>query len=133
VLLIDDDQLLSTAIARALHTAGYDVEMANDGKSGLAKFMAAERPFDVVVLDWLMPGISGEDVLAELRRLQPDLPIVLLSGFGMERTPSEDELVIRSMKPASLSELRAAIGKALDAGRRRARLKASAASRTHAG
>jgi signal transduction histidine kinase/ActR/RegA family two-component response regulator len=129
VLLIDDDQLLSSAVARALRSSGLEVTVAEDGRRGVATFVTAERAFDVVVLDWLLPGWSGEQVMLELRRVRPDLPIVLLSGFGMEAI--DDELVICMMKPASINDLRLAIRRAIAAGQRRSQIMALGGSRVN--
>jgi two-component system cell cycle sensor histidine kinase/response regulator CckA len=106
LLLIDDDRLVSVAMARALSTLGFEITLAEDGTRGLATFMESERAFDIVVLDWLMPGLCGEQLFAELRRARPTLPIVLVSGFGPDRLPIGDAFTARVQKPFSLDELR---------------------------
>jgi PAS domain S-box-containing protein len=117
LLLIDDDHLVSSSVARALRMVGFEVAIAAGGANGIAMFTAAEREFDVVVLDWLMPRITGANVFEELRRLRPYLPIVFTSGIGAERMPRRDELTAWVQKPASPAELCAAIMRVLHARR----------------
>jgi CheY-like chemotaxis protein len=60
---------------------GFIVDEAPDGSAGLARVREAIEPYQGVLLDLSMPGISGERVLEQLRVTHPDLPIVILSGF----------------------------------------------------
>ncbi|HMR14736.1 MAG TPA: response regulator, partial [Arachnia sp.] len=57
LLLVEDDRGVAEALRLALVSLGHRVELAQDGKAGLAKL--AERPFDVMLLDVMMPGIDG--------------------------------------------------------------------------
>ncbi len=82
VLLVDDDDTVRRFFVRALTRAGFDVVEANDGPDGMARI--AEKLPSVVVLDNCMPGMSGLDVLDELRR-DPQtrtLPVILVTAQG---------------------------------------------------
>ncbi len=80
ILLIDDDDFIRKVLASVLEKAGYAVIDARDGESGL-RLVDLKQP-DVVITDYKMPGISGLEVLTELVRKQPGLPVVMLTAFG---------------------------------------------------
>lgn len=79
ILCIDDEELGLRIRKLVLKREGYRVETAIDGPTGLAIFRAEK--VDVVVLDYFMPGMNGGDVAAEMRRLRPEVPILLLSAY----------------------------------------------------
>lgn len=81
ILLIDDDTELCELMTRFLTADGFEVESANDGVTGLA--MASAGDFDLAVLDIMMPGKSGMDVLRELRQ-ESELPVIMLTARGEE-------------------------------------------------
>ncbi len=82
VLLIDDDYFVRLVTTTSLRSFGLKVEAASDGRAGLATWEAAPDEFDLVVLDLLMPSLNGEDTLVELRKLRPDVPVLIISGFS---------------------------------------------------
>ncbi len=79
-LLIDDEQDFAWAVARRLAKRGVEVALAFDGKSGLEKL--ADEPFDVVVLDIRMPGMSGLEVLPRIKENHPLIEVVLLTAHA---------------------------------------------------
>jgi DNA-binding response OmpR family regulator len=82
-LVVEDDSTVREVTRRYLGDAGYDVDEAADGLSGLRA--AREHTPDAVVLDVMLPGMSGWEVCRELRDTHPLLPIVMLSALGDER------------------------------------------------
>jgi CheY-like chemotaxis protein len=80
ILVVDDDPDVRGFISEALCELGYRVREAADGKSALSAF-AAERP-DLVVLDFIMPGLSGADVARRMLSKQADQPILFVSGYS---------------------------------------------------
>ncbi len=84
MLVVDDDELVLELAAEFLTRAGFEVERAQGGQEALER--ASEHRFDAVVLDAVMPDVQGEDVLRKLRDTQPELPVVLVTGFGDEAT-----------------------------------------------
>ena len=80
ILVIDDDPDVRAFISESLAEQGYKVREAADGKSGLSAF-AAEQP-DLVVLDFIMPGLSGADVASRILAKQPEQPILFVSGYS---------------------------------------------------
>jgi len=78
VLLVDDSGLARRSTRRVLEQAGYDVVEAEDGLSALERF-AVEKP-DIVLLDLVMKGMYGLDVLAKLRELDPSARVIVISA-----------------------------------------------------
>lgn len=78
VLLVDDSGLARRGVRRILESAGYRVIEAEDGLSALERY-ALEKP-DAVLLDLVMRGMYGLDVLAQLRQLDPDVRVIVISA-----------------------------------------------------
>ena len=106
LLLVEDDRALSTGLSGAFRLEGFDVTLARDGVK--ARALAFEREFDVAILDLMLPGKSGLDVLRELRAKGRALPILILTARGGESDKviglelGADDYVT---KPFSLREL----------------------------
>ena len=83
ILLIDDNRQGSVARRIILRELGYQVVTAEGGPEGLERFKACaeDDPFSLVVTDFRMPGMRGDEVVRELRQLAPSVPLVLLSGY----------------------------------------------------
>jgi DNA-binding response OmpR family regulator len=81
VLVVDDDATVSDVVRRYLERAGYEVTLAADGPAALAA--AASSAPDLVVLDLMLPGMSGLDVCRRLRE-RSDVPVVMLTALGEE-------------------------------------------------
>ena len=82
ILLIEDDPSIQKGLELNLGLEGYQVRSASDGTTGLA--LAGDWKPDLVVLDIMLPGISGYEVCRELRRRGSNLPILILSAKGTE-------------------------------------------------
>ena len=80
ILLIDDDRILNETLAEFLTLEGYRVESAYDGIEAVRNFRPAEH--DMVMTDVAMPGMNGWELAAALRVRAPQLPIVLITGYG---------------------------------------------------
>jgi DNA-binding response OmpR family regulator len=110
ILVIEDEARILAFVSRALRAEGFTVSAADDGEEGLA--LALAHPYDLVVLDLLLPGIDGLEVLRELHARAPELPVLILSartdvgtklrGFELG---ADDYLA----KPFSLDELLARV------------------------
>lgn len=81
ILLVEDETELARLLVRELGAAGYLVRHAGDGPSGLR--LAAERAPDLVVLDWMLPGMDGLEVLRRLRQTSP-VPVLMLTARAEE-------------------------------------------------
>src|ERR1700761_3547642 len=80
ILVVEDDELTASALARGLAAEGYAVEVAGDGVDGLHR--AREFSYDAMILDLMLPGLSGLAVCAELRASGRDLPVLMLTALG---------------------------------------------------
>jgi len=78
LLLVEDDPLLSASVARGLREQAYAVDVAADGKSAL--YQAAIFPYDLIVLDVMLPGKDGFEVLSELRRRGTTARVLMLTS-----------------------------------------------------
>jgi two-component system response regulator HydG len=87
ILVIDDDDAVRESMQRMLRAAGYTVQAAASGEEGLA--MARGGVFDVILSDMRMPGISGLDVLRQLREQRVDSSFIVMTGFGTVDTAVE--------------------------------------------
>ncbi|MDZ7616532.1 MAG: response regulator transcription factor [Patescibacteria group bacterium] len=110
ILTIEDDAAIRRGICDALRFAGYQVLQAGDGLTG--RQLALQAEYDVLLLDLVLPGRDGLDILADLRRLRPTVPVIILTALGEEadrvrglREGADDYVV----KPFSVKELLARV------------------------
>ncbi len=91
ILIIEDDQFISDMYARVLTKSGYEVDFATEGNNGVAK--AKDGKFDVILLDIMMPGKTGIDVLRELRGADgkglPESKIIILTNLAQDKSSKE--------------------------------------------
>ena len=80
VLLVDDEMEFVSALAERLNLRGFEAETATSGEEALEKINSS--PPDVVLLDMLMPGMSGLEVLKRIKRDHPQVRVILLTGRG---------------------------------------------------
>jgi DNA-binding response OmpR family regulator len=108
ILLVEDDANLRTAICAALQRRGFQVGLAFDGLFAIEKFRSSPHDFDVVLLDMTLPGMSGLEVLGEMRRIRPDARIVLTSANDVDvrsLSVERNHPVSFIQKPYRLNEL----------------------------
>jgi DNA-binding response OmpR family regulator len=110
VLIVEDDQAMAVALRDGFSYEGYAVQVARDGATGLQ--LARERGHDLVILDVMLPRISGLDVCRQLRSAGNDTPIIMLTARGQEidkvlglKTGADDYVT----KPFSFLELMARV------------------------
>jgi len=114
-LVIDDDAVFRGVIERILVASGYTVALAEDGRHALRK--AQEQKPDIVITDILMPEMEGVETIFRLREVDPDVPILAISGGWPDQQASLLKLVGRLgatetlPKPFRAKELLAAIEK----------------------
>lgn len=84
LLVVDDDALLAQGLRRNLEMEGFEVETVHDGESALARIAEASPPFDLVVLDIMLPGIDGLEVFRRLRATDTVLPVLFLTAKGSD-------------------------------------------------
>lgn len=114
LLVVDDDAEYRGTVVRRLTRRGYQIQEAGDGETALQ--LLQRRQFDIALLDMVMPGMSGVDLAEQLKQIQPECEVVLLTGQGTV------ESAVRAMKvgafdfltkPCPLAELEVVLEKAL--------------------
>ena len=80
ILIIDDEPHILLMLKKMLERAGYEVDLASNGKEGLALFQ--NKPSDLVITDIIMPEKEGLETIREMRRIQSGLKIIAMSGGG---------------------------------------------------
>ncbi len=89
ILIVEDETALALGLKFNFEQEGYDAVVAGDGPAALAAFQNASPRFHLVLLDLMLPGMSGYDICREIRKLDKDVPVLVLSA----RTLSEDRTV----------------------------------------
>jgi DNA-binding response OmpR family regulator len=82
ILVVEDDLKILRGLEMNLKFEGYEVQTATEGYEGLRK--ALEAPVNLLLLDLMLPGLSGYDICRKVREQKPDLPIVMLTAKGQE-------------------------------------------------
>jgi signal transduction histidine kinase/ActR/RegA family two-component response regulator len=81
ILVVDDDAMVRTVARRLLESFGLTVDDVADGRTAIDRMSAEPAAYDAVLLDLTMPEVSGPEVLARLRQIRADLPVVVMSGY----------------------------------------------------
>ena len=113
VLIVEDDPVLRGRLARALRERGYETREARGGDDALRQ--ARDETPEYVVVDLRMPGISGLDVVREMKALDPTTVVVVLTGYGSIATAVEAVRLGAAhylTKPADVDDIVAAFGRA---------------------
>lgn len=84
ILVIDDESPVRNVLSLSLEHLGYEVHTAGSGVEGIRMFREAERAIDLVLLDMLMPHLSGDEVFERLKEIDPQVRVVIISGFSSE-------------------------------------------------
>ncbi len=119
ILVIDDDEAIRTTATGMLSKLGYKYLTAGDGNSGLELYYEHYREIDAVILDMVMPGISGKEVYLRLREFNPEAKILLSSGFyNDQRVTDVIGMGVNGFlkKPYSLSALSTSLNRVLKNG-----------------
>jgi CheY-like chemotaxis protein len=114
ILIVEDEPLVREVLGVYLTEDHHHITTAINGREGLEKFQAGD--FDLVLTDRAMPEMNGDQLAAEIKKLKPRQPLILLTGFGDLMTgageqPDGVDLVVS--KPFTLNTLRGAIAKSI--------------------
>jgi len=114
ILLVEDEDPVRMVAERSLTRQGYEVTSARDGEEGLA-LVEEGGQFDIVVSDVVMPSLDGPAMAREIRRLQPNLPVLFMSGYAEEQLRKEIGLSNAWFmpKPFSVQQLSEKVGEVL--------------------
>lgn len=115
-IVADDEPAVRAVTARALERIGLTVTRCEDGAAAVDAFKADPTRWRLVILDLSMPRMSGAQALTEMRRLRPDLPAVLSSGYSeseMRATVPGEPGVVFLLKPFTVRSLSEAVRQVL--------------------
>jgi len=130
ILLVDDEEHFRTTLGKRLSVRGLDVNTAGSGEEALREL--SKNPYDIILLDVKMPGMSGVEALAKIKKVNPHLEVIILTGHASVDTAVE---VMKLggyeflLKPCPLDELMEKIDAAYD--RKKAREEKSRKAEAH--
>ena len=108
ILIVEDDQIIRRSTTEILTLKGFTVYTAENGLEGVEAYRQHQETIDLVILDMTMPVMSGDEALAEIRKLNEGLPVIVLSGYGkkevMDSLEGMDNLLFLQ-KPYKLRDL----------------------------
>ncbi len=84
VLLVDDDEVITDVGQEMLEIMGYRVIVAGSGEQAVKTVAEGGATIDLVILDMMMPSMDGGQTFDEIRKIRPDLPVILSSGYGID-------------------------------------------------
>lgn len=93
ILLVDDEPAVTDILQEQLTGYGYQVTTCNHGAGALALFAQLPSAFDLIIVDQLMPGLTGEQVAAAVLKLCPTMPVIMLSGYSERLSPKAAKAV----------------------------------------
>jgi DNA-binding NtrC family response regulator len=116
ILIIDDEDVICKGCKQTLEKDGFEVDYAQNGIVGLAKLH--DKAYDIVLIDLMMPQIKGMDVLEAVRKYDPNIINIIITGYAIEQVVAraiEKGAYDYLAKPFSANELRDIIQRALRA------------------
>ena len=128
ILVVDDDKVIAQLLARVLTRAGYDVVQATVSSEVPAMLAEAEPPFDLIITDQTMPGMTGLELADRIQSWRSGFPIILLSGYSEftgRQDPKQHGLREVLMKPVPIDVLAATVARVLKEDRSTMRTDAS--------
>ena len=107
ILLVEDDVTVAELVSDIMERWGQSVTLADSGKAALIE--AGRQPFDMALIDIMLPDGFGYDFLPEIKRRQPDLKIITMTGCStpeMEKRARQQGIAYYMAKPVNIGELR---------------------------
>ena len=113
VLIVDDEPAMRLAVQEALTRKGYEVGLASNGREALGALSKAS--YGMVISDMLMPGMNGMELLREIKKTSPHIPVLLITAFGTIESAVEavkEGAIDFILKPFTLEALEETVDKA---------------------
>ncbi len=112
ILIVDDERIVLEVLEKMISQLGYHTTVSETGTDALQKFK--RKTFDLVMVDLLLPGISGWDLIQKLRKYKPEQKIVLVTGMGSdyifnEHKFNENNVEDVLLKPFTFNKLRSVL------------------------
>jgi len=117
ILFVDDNESIVTVVETMLQYLGYRVTVFKDSREALKAFSEKPSEFDLVITDYVMPNLTGEDIAQEMIRIRSDIPIILCTGYS-DLISSQRAMAIgfreRILKPFDYREFAELVRRVLD-------------------
>ena len=116
ILVVDDEPFIASILTSILTRRGHRVSAANDAKQALQILREPDADFDLLISDHGMPGMTGLELLAEIRRNGPQVPVIMLTGWGQSLLQNHDSAETPDAllgKPINQADLLEAVGRVL--------------------
>ena len=111
LLVVDDETFVLEALTALVKALGYEVIVADNGRQAISTFKENHHRIDGVLLDMIMPDLNGRQVMHALRKIRPDIKIILSSGYSLEglgeegETPGGDGFIQKPYQIRKLAEV----------------------------
>ncbi len=108
ILIIDDEKKFAVMLAKRIELRGCTSRVCYDGRSALQWIKENRDPLDLILLDLQLPDLYGTKVLTEIKKIDPSIPVVILTGHGTEQDRKECEKLGAYMfmhKPPQIDEI----------------------------
>jgi DNA-binding NtrC family response regulator len=113
ILIVEDDWMTRSALGDYLAEKGYRISLAENGREGLQALEKGD--IDLVITDYAMPAMGGDELIIQLKKANPHLPVILISGFDRREIKNfdsiKDHLHGYFLKPVNLNLLQSSIQK----------------------
>ena len=117
ILIIDDEKFIVDISQEMLSGLGYTVEIKTDPVDALKTFLSQPDKFGLIITDWTMPKMNGEELIREFKKIRPELPTILCTGFNKRLMPEEASKIEADavlMKPITMNTLAQTVKMVLD-------------------
>jgi two-component system, cell cycle sensor histidine kinase and response regulator CckA len=84
ILVVDDEETVRTVVTRAVVKIGFTANSASGGPEAISLFKSDPGIYALVLLDLRLPGMDGGEIIRNLRQVRPDVPVILMSGYGTQ-------------------------------------------------
>jgi len=116
ILVVDDEEMIASLLKTLLESRGYHVAVTNKPEDAIKIVDAANHPFDLAIVDQTMPHMTGEQCLAAIRRKNPHLKAILITGYGIDQSSITEPNTFLVHKPFSGQEITDYVRDILDKG-----------------
>ena len=117
ILVVDDEETVRTVLQRSLEFLGYKVDTALNGKDALERYADRLLGYDLVILDMMMPHMSGEETFLVMKEICPQVKVLLISGYSSDES-TKKVLTAGALsfiqKPFAIEDLAVEVRKCLD-------------------
>ena len=117
ILIADDDEAILSILDNSLKVLGYNTTLSRSGKEALDKFIKAD--FDLLITDYMMPEMTGKELIASIKRIKSDIPAIMITGYPLAYPPEaarSEGIDAYLVKPFRINQLKEIISKLLPAG-----------------